>query len=104
MRKVFLDDKRPAPEGYRLVTSAKHCKKVLREGRIAVLSLDYNLGRNQPKGDQVVKYMVEKKLYPKTIIIHSNSRYGRLKMYQLLIRNKPRHVPVHIRPLPTPRK
>lgn len=102
MMKVFLDDKRPAPKGYLLVTSAKKCIKVLKEEKITVLSLDYNLGRKKSTGYIVVKYMVHKKLYPKKIIIHSNSQRGRLKMYQLLTRYKPENVPVYIRPLPTP--
>lgn len=67
-----------------------------------MVSLDYNLGSRKPTGYQVAKYMVEKKVFPGKIIIHSNSRRGRLKMYRLLNRHKPAHVPLYIRPLPTP--
>lgn len=100
---LFLDDKRPAPDGFMLVRSAKACIRMLEEAPVQVISLDYNLGRNQPKGDTVVKYMVKNKLFPPRIIIHSNSRLGRMKMYRLLVNNIPNHVSVAIRPLPTPR-
>jgi hypothetical protein len=102
MRKVFLDDKRQAPKGYILVTSAKQCIQLLKEEKVSVISLDYNLGYKKPKGYQVAKYMVDKKVFPDKIIIHSNSRRGRLKMYRLLFLNKPKKVLVYIRPLPTP--
>ena len=100
MRKVFLDDKRQAPKGYILVTSAKQCIQLLKEEKVSVISLDYNLGYKKPKGYQVAKYMVDKKVFPDKIIIHSNSRRGRLKMYRLLFLNKPKKVLVYIRPLP----
>jgi hypothetical protein len=104
MRKVFLDDKRPAPKGFLLVTSAEQCIEALEQGKVEVLSLDYNLGLKKPTGYQVAKYMVEKQVFPAEIIIHSNSRRGRLKMYRLLRRYKPPTAALRIRPLPTPVK
>lgn len=102
MKKVFLDDKRPAPKGFTLVKSAEQCIKSLEIEKIRLISLDYNLGRKKPTGYKVVKYMVSKKLFPEKIIIHSNSRHGRNMMYRLLIRRKPQNVSVYIRPLPAP--
>lgn len=103
MKKVFLDDKRSAPKGFILVKSTGQCIKMLDKEKISVISLDYNLGRKKTTGYKVVEYMVRKNLFPKKIIIHSNSQRGRLKMYLLLIRNKPKNVSLYIRPLPTPR-
>ncbi|UUZ78827.1 hypothetical protein LJK88_26480 [Paenibacillus sp. P26] len=67
MKKVFLDDKRPAPKGFLLVKSAKQCIKALKEEKISVISLDYNLGRRKATGYKVVEYMVRKKLFPKKL-------------------------------------
>jgi hypothetical protein len=96
-----LDDKRPAPEGFARVKSAQACIEALEQVEFRLISLDYNLGRKKPTGYQVAKYMVKKQRFPKTIIIHSNSPRGRMKMYRLLMRRKPRKVSVVIRPLPS---
>ncbi|MBW5447706.1 cell division protein FtsJ [Cohnella sp. CFH 77786] len=101
--KLFLDDRRPAPGGFRLVTSAKQCIEWMDRHRFRVVSLDYNLGLGKPTGYQVVRHMVRRNRFPDQIIIHSNSRLGREKMYRLLLRRKPEQVRVRIRPLPAPR-
>jgi hypothetical protein len=102
MINVFLDDKRSAPKGFYLVRTAQQCIKVLKSENINVMSLDYNLGSREPTGYRVVKYMVRNKLFPRKIIIHSNSPRGRSKMYDLLTQYKPKNVPIYIEPLPTP--
>jgi hypothetical protein len=99
---VFLDDKRSAPKGFYLVRTAQQCIELLESETIDVISLDYNLGHKESTGYKVVKYMVRNKLFPKEIIIHSNSPRGRSKMYDLLNQYKPQKVSVYIRPLPTP--
>lgn len=101
--KVFLDDKRSAPKGFRLVRTAHECIEALESGKIRVISLDYNLGKDQPKGFIVARHMVRRNLFPPVIIIHSNSPLGRMRMYRLLRRFKPTHVSLSIRPLPSPR-
>ncbi|WP_407673130.1 cyclic-phosphate processing receiver domain-containing protein [Paenibacillus alkalitolerans] len=102
MINVFLDDLRAEPKGFYLVKTAEQCIKVLESKKIKVISLDYNLGLKNRTGYDVVKYMVNKRLFPKTIIIHSANPYGRLKMFHLLIHNKPKNVRVYIKPLPFP--
>ncbi len=102
MNKIFLDDKRTAPQGYMRVRTARECIQALEREKIRVISLDYNLGKNQPKGDVVARYMARRNLFPPKIIIHSNSPFGRMKMYRLLYRSKPKHVSVTVRPLPSP--
>jgi hypothetical protein len=102
LKKLFLDDKRPAPQGFVRVNTAQACMQALADDEIQLISLDYNLGRNKLTGYQVVKYMVMQKRFPETIIIHSNSPRGRMKMYRLLMRCKPKNVSVVIRPLPSP--
>jgi len=103
MRKLFLDDKRPTPEGFLRATSAEECIRLLESEKFELISLDYNLGRNKPTGYRVVEYMVRKKVFPPKIVIHSTSRRGRIMMHELLLRSKPDHVSVSIRPLPQAR-
>ncbi|WP_123041426.1 cyclic-phosphate processing receiver domain-containing protein [Cohnella candidum] len=104
MKNLFLDDKRVAPDGYVLVKSVRQCIEYLERNAVARLSLDYNLGKNKPKGYRVALYMVRRKKFPPHITIHSNSPRGRMKMYRLLARHKPKGVSLEIRPLPTPLK
>jgi len=98
---LFLDDRRPAPRGFRLVKTARECIRALNGGNIRVISLDYNLGAGQPKGIAVARHMVRKGIFPPVIIIHSNSPFGRMKMYRLLKRHKPAGVVLKLRPLPS---
>jgi len=41
---IYLDDCRPAPDGYQLVKSAAECIAALKTGRVVRLSLDHDLG------------------------------------------------------------
>jgi hypothetical protein len=101
---IFLDDKRCAPKGFRRFRTARGCIRALNmnKGNIRVISLDYNLGAGQPKGYVVARHMVRKNIFPPVIVIHSNDSVGRMKMYRLLRRHKPRHVALFVRPLPSP--
>lgn len=102
MINVFLDDIRTEPKGFYLVKTAEQCIKVLDSKKIKVISLDYDLGLWKRTGYDVVKYMVQRQIYPKKIIIHSANPFGRLKMFHLLIHNKPKNVRIYIKPLPLP--
>lgn len=95
---VYLDDKRPCPSGFHLARTAKECITLIKSNKIATLSLDYNLGYGNPTGYEVVKYMIANHLYPRKIIIHSASAFGRKRMFKLLQKHKPQHVSIYIRP------
>jgi hypothetical protein len=99
--KLFLDDRRRCPAGYCLARTANKCIAMIKANRISVLSLDYNLGRGQLKGYAVAKYIAANAAYPAKIIIHSNDRIGRIRMYQLLVKHKPRYAAstICIRPI-----
>jgi hypothetical protein len=84
------------------VRSAAECMELLHSKKINKISLDYNLGFWKPTGYEVVKYMVNHRLYPKKIIIHSANPFGRMKMFNLLSRHIPKNVSVSIQPLPLP--
>jgi len=51
---------------------------------INVLSLDHDFGDIPVTGETIVKFLIQNKLYPSTILIHSLNIIGRLNMYNLL--------------------
>lgn len=95
---VYLDDKRPCPEGFHLARTVKECIALIKSNKVETLSLDYNLGYGKPKGYEVVKYMIANQVYARKIIIHSASPFGRKRMFKLLQKHKPRQVSIYIRP------
>lgn len=100
MINVFLDDLRSAPPGFVLARTANEAVRLLSSNSVDVLSLDYDLGWDQPTGYEVAKFMVEHRLFPRHVIIHSANPFGRARMYRLLSRFKPKGMTIDIRPLP----
>jgi hypothetical protein len=49
--KVYLDDTRPAPEGWQLVKTAPECIAALAAGGVTHLSLDHDLGEDPGVGN-----------------------------------------------------
>lgn len=86
---VYLDDRRACPAGFVLARSADECIMLLQECDVDVVSLDYDLGWDQPTGLDVARYIVASRRYPKAIYLHSSSIGGRRAMYELLYQNKP---------------
>jgi hypothetical protein len=81
--KVYLDDLRPAPEGWVLVRSYRAAIDLLRSGHVTEISLDNDLGSIR-EGYDVVTW-IEQMVYqtsfrPPTIIIHSSNTVARNKM------------------------
>lgn len=100
MINVFLDDNRISPPGFKLARTADQAIRYLSTEQVNILSLDYNLGTSPVTGYDVVRYMVDKRIYPPQIIIHSANPFGRRKMLDLLMAHKPPSVKVTVRPLP----
>lgn len=98
---VYLDDKRPCPPDFLLVRTAKECIALIKNNKLATISLDYNLGRGNPTGYEVAKYMSANNVYANTIIIHSADSVGRKRMARLLRKHMPEHVLLIIRPTPS---
>lgn len=80
--KIFLDDYRKAGEGYTQVWTYKQCIKLLDKYRDSVVfvSLDYDLGRGDKSGYDVLVYMKENGIKPNHINIHSDHSEGTPKM------------------------
>jgi hypothetical protein len=100
MINVFLDDTRPCPKGFYLARTVEQCVQYLNNYKIDVLSLDHDLGFQQPTGFDLAKYMVSRRLFANQIIIHSANPIGSLRMFCLLNQHKPKHVSLYVRPLP----
>ncbi|NIK76607.1 hypothetical protein FHS15_001732 [Paenibacillus castaneae] len=86
---VYLDDYRACPKGFVLASNAEECKQLLDLESIDILSLDYDLGWNEPTGYEVVRHIVDTGRYPKQIYLHTSSIAGRMQMYHLLSTNGP---------------
>ncbi|NBI27849.1 cyclic-phosphate processing receiver domain-containing protein [Chengkuizengella marina] len=100
MINVYLDDLRPCPKGFVLAKNIEECIVLLQESNVNILSLDFDLGWNEPTGYDLTKMMVEKKCYAKEIYLHTSDSNGRMKMYQLLYQHKPDDVVLHNGPMP----
>lgn len=100
MINVYLDDLRPCPRGFTLARNAEECIALLESCEIHILSLDHDLGYDQPTGYDVTRYMVEHGKFAREIYLHTSSAIGRTNMYQLLYRNRPDGVKVYSYPMP----
>lgn len=54
--RLWLDDRRPAPEGWTLVSTVEEAKVLLRTGMVTHASLDYDLGPGQLTGLDLVEW------------------------------------------------
>ena len=97
---VFMDDARPCPKGFVYAQNIEECLILLRECEVGVLSLDYDLGWNEPSGSELVRRMIEERLFPRSIYLHSSSWSGRTAMYQMLYAAKPEEVELFVHPPP----
>lgn len=61
MMKIWLDDMRPAPEGWWWVKEAETLLEFLQQGHLLVkeMSLDHDLGLEKKTGMDVVDFLVE---------------------------------------------
>ena len=86
--RVFLDDVRPAPEGWVLVRWPSEVIALLEAGEVAELSLDHDLGDDKITGYDVLVWLEEavamRGFVPPTIRIHSANVVGRARMEQAI--------------------
>jgi len=88
--KIYLDDVRPAPEGWVLVMTAWKAIAALEAGGVTHLSLDHDLGADDANGTghDVLVWIEEavalRGFVPPDITIHSANVVGRLRMGQAI--------------------
>lgn len=85
--KVYLDDERKPPKGWKLVKTPKDVIKLIEKGNVDEVSLDHDLGDDQGIGTgyDVIKWIEEKvytdeKFSPPKIKIHTANSSARIKM------------------------
>lgn len=100
MINVYLDDFRTCPKGFVLAKNAEECKLLIDEESIHILSLDFDLGWNEPTGNDVVRHMIASGKYPEKIYLHTSSMIGKQQMYQALKENIPPDVQLFGGPMP----
>ncbi|WP_219837516.1 cyclic-phosphate processing receiver domain-containing protein [Paenibacillus sp. R14(2021)] len=99
MINVYLDDFRPCPKGFVLARSAAECILLLKDEEVDVLSLDFDLGWEQPNGLAVVQYIVDSGRYPRSCYFHTSSAAGRMSMIHLMTQHAPPEVVIHHGPM-----
>lgn len=83
--KIYLDDRRSAPYGWRLVRWPSEAIKLLKENDVTEISLDHDLG-NDSKGTGydvliwIERMVVIKNYHPPEIIIHTSNPSAKKKM------------------------
>ncbi|MDP4098625.1 cell division protein FtsJ [Paenibacillus sp. P96] len=97
---LYMDDYRRCPPGFTLARDAEECLLLLREYKVEILSLDYDLGPGEPTGLEVAAGMVRERLFPEQIYLHSSSLSGRRQMYEMLYDNLPEGVQLCNHPVP----
>lgn len=96
---VYLDDFRRCPDGFVLAKNAEECKLLIDHEEIGVLSLDYDLGWNEPTGYDVVNHLLKVQKFPQKIYLHTSSLYGKQQMYYALKDKLPNHCSLYGRPM-----
>jgi len=89
MKKLFLDDIRTTPKGWERVHTAQECVNEISTQQYDYVSLDHDLGENQPTGYDVLKWLEEvvhthKEFKIPTIFIHTDNPVGRERMVKAL--------------------
>lgn len=95
---LYLDDIRPAPEGWTLAKSAKEALEIARKGNVTRMSLDCDLGDAEYRGSIITKWtshgetgiwfveqIIKENLCPRRPpVIHSQNEQGKAEMKRLL--------------------
>lgn len=91
MLKVWLDDVRPAPRGWVWCKEVSRLKPWLQSDIVLELSLDHDLGLDQPSGYDLVKWMAYYKLWPRNKpTVHTANPRGREDMEKTIERYYPK--------------
>jgi hypothetical protein len=85
--KLYLDDTRKPPNGWWIIRSTRQAIRLIRAGRVEVISLDYDLGERRKNGCAVLDWL-HKQVYlydfkPPKILIHTMNPVGRQKMEKI---------------------
>lgn len=97
---VYMDDFRRCPQGFTLARTVEECLELLRLTEVNILSLDYDMGPDEPTGTEMAAAMVREGRFPREIYLHTSSIAGKKSMYEILYPNLPPQVKLHNGPIP----
>lgn len=97
---VYMDDFRRCPQGFTLARTVEECLELLRLTEVDILSLDYDMGPDEPTGTEMAAAMVREGLFPREIYLHTSSITGKKSMYEILYQGLPEQVQLHNGPIP----
>ena len=95
--KIWLDDIRPAPCGYIHVRNLKALRALIDSTSdpvviIEVMSLDHDLGQDEPDGYEIIKWFAENHLnrWPVSVLVHSANPPGaaNIKAFDEFVRRR----------------
>jgi hypothetical protein len=89
--KLWVDDERPAPSGWTHAHNYREATGYLYTGKVDTISLDHDLGEDK-SGYDIAKFLVEQRIWPRIIYIHTMNPVGRDNIKQLLTRYAPSYV------------
>lgn len=79
--KLWLDDIREAPEGWKWVNTVEEAINLISTGEVVEASLDHDLGDGQQEGYRLVLWMAENDVWPSDAIsVHSSNPPGSERM------------------------
>lgn len=84
--KLYVDDRREAPEGWEFCSSITRAIYLLSMGAVNEISLDYDCGIKDESYSAIAYYIavMPKELRPKTIRIHTDNPSGHSLMKHIL--------------------
>lgn len=98
---LYLDDIRQAPGGWVRAYTADQAIEALKTGRVSACSLDHDLGDGayddgptwmpppvEKTGYDVVLWMAENNVWPRTVMVHSANPKGKADMVRTIKRFK----------------
>jgi hypothetical protein len=79
--RIWLDDIRPAPQGWVWVDTVEKAIELMASGEVAEASLDHDLGDGEQEGYKLVLWMAENDMWPREAIsVHSANPPGAKRM------------------------
>ena len=89
--KIWLDDVRPAPDGWTHVLTAEEVISILETTEVDEISLDNDLGYSNMTGSELIEWMERElslnlRMPPKTIHVHTGC--PRAERHMLVVRDR----------------
>lgn len=87
--RIFLDDERPAPDGWLLVESSAETIELLQRNEVELLSLDFDLHDDDTSAAVVIWLAENPDFWPTHVIVHSGNLDGEEFLVEFIQQNAP---------------